>query len=203
MPEPNDHSDITEIATESKGWLNAVTKHLVWMTPVTCVLAIIYSLIQLGKLPASWLGPLNDISRPFVPFEIDPLICLITSGIALAYWLKRDGWENISRWTYMFGLKARFRELDRIEMEKQVGKQVKERMRQLDPEMLAAARAEALAEVRAKALAEARAEALSAARAEALAEALAVARAEARAEAFAQMGIPDPELPAPPPDGQG
>lgn len=38
MPEPNDHGDIAEIASESKGWLNAVTKHLVWMTPVTCLL---------------------------------------------------------------------------------------------------------------------------------------------------------------------
>ena len=73
-----------------------------WIVPVTALSAAAVSIARLTITPPGWLQKAADATEDVSPLDPDPIVCLTLSGVTLAYWLSRDGWEALLELFAMF-----------------------------------------------------------------------------------------------------
>ena len=136
-----------------------------WVVPITAIVTITLSALQLEITPDAWQKPVAEVINPVAALKTDPLLCLTAGTVMLTYWLARDGWDAIIKGGIMIGIKTAWN-------------QVKEEIR-------VKAHSEGWAEGRAEGRDEGRAEG----RDEGLAEVYAELKGKTLSEIAAELGI--------------
>ena len=172
MNEPNHNDDPNPIPAaigKAKERLATIFSRMFWLIPILSFVAIANGFSELGILPNTWQVLFGKVTHKVTGFQPGPYICIMTGGTLLVYWGRRDGWERILRFAHRMSIKKKWQELNKEWMARGIQKVVDSR--------LLTAVAEKSTEL---------AVAMAASQ-------LSGALTKARAEAFAQMGMADPD----------